>query len=145
MRPEIGSEDVSEMADGSASGQAQKADGGDGALSRQRSQMQPTPVRLPRLRRCPCCLKWKRQPGEFVRYRIIDGAAVLSSTYHLTTPSRITSRGEIERVTMVPEGKSYAYRYEVIRGGRWVSWWEGLYGRHKDESKLAVRRNSDAR
>ena len=43
---------------------------------------------------------------------------------------------EVERVWMYENGNT---NYELIRGGRWVNWWEAQYGRHAKQSKEKIR------
>ena len=43
---------------------------------------------------------------------------------------------EIQRVLLFESGGCY---YELIRGGRWVDWWEAQYGVHKDEVREKIR------
>ncbi len=95
-------------------------------------------ARLPRMRRCRCCLHWKRAPNEKLRYRVVKGAGVytgLSPTWHGLFMSLVGDR-ELERVTLVPEWNGPpAHRYERIRDGRWVDWFHADHGHHSDGAK----------
>jgi hypothetical protein len=134
--------------EGVSVGQAQMPEHGDASRSRATAQTQPTP--RPRLKRCPCCLSWKRAPDESIRYRVVRGSGVYTGL--LTTPPDAYQRGptgpdelEIERVTLVSDSWGNAgYRYEAVRGGRWVDWWHARYGRHANESKEWSRTPQEA-
>ena len=114
-------------------GQAQTPKRGDGTRSCDEAQTQPMPARLPRMRRCTCCLKWKRAPGETLAYQVVRGASVYGLWAH--PPRGMDARHELERVTLVPwkRGNGHDRRYERIRGGRWVDAGEADAGKHEHE------------
>lgn len=109
------------------------------------------PGRLPRLRRCACCLSPREvRRAEFLCHRYYVGASAAQYTLegslqaarsHLATMQERWGDAEIIRVLVF--GGDYAghsYQYEVVRGGRWVNDWQGHYGRHAHESRDWIRR-----
>ena len=124
--------------------QAQRQRRGEGTRSRDEAQTQPVVVRLPRMKRCPCCLKWRRGPGDIIRYRLVNGAEVETFKPKRNRPAGLPDskpgEWEMERVTVFRS--TGGHNYERIRGGRWVDWWQAEYGRHTNESREWVRRGN---
>jgi len=101
--------------------------------------------RLPRLRRCRCCNKWRKPPGHTISYKWVEGAGIYRQNMLEPNPPGNLD-WELMRVTTFPAAfEQYVtgggQNYEVIRGGRWVDWWNGLYGNHKHETRNWERRN----
>ena len=94
--------------------------------------------------RCRACVakqgKHRRSRSFSYRYKIISGAAVFSGLLESLKRAGVVlnqcerayphfaDEMEIERVRVFEHGQNY----EVVRNGRWVDWWEGLYGIHRD-------------
>lgn len=113
-------------------GQAQRSNRGDGTHSRDETQTQPMSSRLPRMRRCSCCLTWQKGPGEIHRYHVVDvGGCGVYGRLLARPPRDLDPSREIERVTVVPRGLGVTHRYERIRGGRWVDASEAEHGVHE--------------
>jgi hypothetical protein len=103
------------------------------------------PAHLPRLRRCPCCTA--RQP-ELRRYFYVvqEGHVLLCPETNLSDAKAVLVRvrkswpgAELVRIGVHPDRRR---TYEVIRGGRWVDEWQGMYGRHQHESREWRRRSA---
>ena len=86
-------------------------------------------------------------------YWVIDGSVVFGSNFRTMKRAaqfllHIKANGfgylkpesinpEIERVKMFTPGNSM--QFNVKRNGKWVDWWDGLYGKFKNEQRDEIK------